>query len=250
LSTMDFLKRRRPLLIVMARVALVIAVFALVVLISYWYHQGGWRVLFFRYKHFFHFATLRDFVISFGAYSKIVFIALQALQVLIAPVPGEITGFLGGYLYGKVIGSLLSTIGLVIGSVAAFEIARLFGTPLVRKVVKQEAMNRFDNFVTHRGLQIAYVLFVIPGFPKDSLCYLLGLTRLRRVDFVLMNVFGRLPGTLILSLQGEALRTHHYQEFFTLLAGSIVLTGLLYFLRNYILHFFSRLIARVLHRHR
>lgn len=247
---MEIIKRNRALLILMARIALVIAVFALVVLVSYWYHQGDWRGQGFRFRHFFRFMRLRDFILSFGAYSKVVFIALQAFQVVFAPVPGEVTGFLGGYLYGKVLGTILSTVGLAIGSIIAFEIARFFGTPLVKRVVKQEAMTRFDHFVTHRGLQIAYILFVIPGFPKDSLCYLLGLTHMRRLDFVLMNVFGRLPGTLILCLQGEALRTHHYQEFFTLLVGSILFTAVLYFLRNYILHFFSRLVAPILHRHR
>jgi uncharacterized membrane protein YdjX (TVP38/TMEM64 family) len=247
---METTKKNRALLIMIARIVLVIVVFALVVLVSYWYHQGDWRGLGFRFRELFRFARLRDFILSFGAYSKVVFIAVQAFQVVISPVPGEVTGFLGGYLYGKVVGTLLSTVGLAIGSIIAFEIARFFGTPLVKRVVKQEAMTRFDHFVTHRGLQIAYILFVIPGFPKDSLCFLLGLTHMRRLDFVLMNVFGRLPGTLILCLQGEALRTHHYQEFFTLLVGSIVLTAVLYFFRNYILHFFSRLVAPILHRHR
>jgi uncharacterized membrane protein YdjX (TVP38/TMEM64 family) len=247
---MDIIKKHKPFFMLISRIALVIAIFALVVIISYWYHQGEWRGPYFRYKHFFHFARLRDFVLSFGAYSKVVFVTLQAFQVVFAPVPGEVTGFLGGYLYGKVVGTILSTVGLTFGSIAAFEIARFFGTPLVRKVVKQEVMNRFDDFITHRGLKIVYVLFVIPGLPKDSLCYLLGLTHMRRNDFILMNLFGRLPGTLMLCLQGEALRTHHYQEFFTLLVGSIVLTGVLYFLRNYLLHFFSRLMAAILHKHR
>jgi uncharacterized membrane protein YdjX (TVP38/TMEM64 family) len=248
---MEIMKKNRVLLMTIARILLVVVIFALVVLLSYWYHhQGDWRGLGFRFRHFFRFMTLRDFILSFGAYSKIVFVALQAFQVVFAPVPGEVTGFVGGYLYGKVVGTLLSTVGLTVGSVIAFEIARLFGIPLVKRVVKQEAMARFDHFVTHRGLQIVYILFVIPGLPKDSLCYLLGLTHMRRLDFVLMNVFGRLPGTLILSLQGEALRTHHYQEFFTLLVGSIVLSTALYFLRNYVVHFFSRLLAPILHRHR
>ena len=201
--------------------------------------------MFFRFKFVLSFKRLTAFVLSFGVYSKVVFVLLQALQVLFAPVPGEITGFVGGYLYGKVLGTALSTLGLVLGSLVAFEITRVFGTPLVKKVVKQEAMDRFDNFVTHRGLQIAYILFLIPGFPKDSLCYLLGLTHLRRLDFLFMNLFGRLPGTIILSLQGEAVRAGEYQAFFTLLVGSIALTGLLYFLRNLIIRLFVGLVRRV-----
>lgn len=242
--------KNRSTLALCLRIALVVAVFALVVIFSYWYHSnsGELRSVFFRFKHFFYVPRLRDFILSFGAYSQIVFVSLQALQVLFAPVPGEVTGFVGGFLYGKVVGTLLSTVGLAVGSIVAFEITRVFGRRLVSKVVRQEAMARFDYFVTHRGLHIAFVLFLIPGFPKDSLCYLLGLTHMRRLDFILMNVFGRLPGTLILSFQGEALRTHRYQEFFTLLVGSIALTAILYFLRNGILHFFHHLITPLIHR--
>jgi uncharacterized membrane protein YdjX (TVP38/TMEM64 family) len=252
LSTVRMTEKNRPTVLLTLRITGVVAVFALVVLFSYWYHSNSGELpgIFFRFKHFFYVPRLRDFILSFGAYSQVVFVIIQALQVLFAPVPGEVTGFVGGFLYGKVIGTLLSTLGLAVGSVIAFEVTRVFGRRLVSKVVRQEAMARFDHFVTHRGLHIAFVLFLIPGFPKDSLCYLLGLTHMRRLDFILMNVFGRLPGTLILTFQGEALRTHRYHEFFTLLVGSVLLTAVLYFLRNGIIHFFSHLIAPLLHRFR
>lgn len=214
----------------------------------YWHYQGEWRELFLRFKYFFSFKRLRDFILSFGAYSAIVFIVIQALQVVFAPIPGEVTGFVGGYIYGKVMGTLLSTAGLTLGSMLAFEITRLFGVKLVRRVVKQETMERFDYFVTHRGVHIAFILFLVPGFPKDSLCYLLGLTHLRRLDFLLMNIFGRLPGTIVLNVEGEVVRTGRYEAFFQILIGSIVVTVILYVTRNYIIHFFSRFTRRLRHR--
>ncbi len=214
----------------------------------YWYCQGEWRELFLRFKYLFSFKRLRDFILSFGAYSALVFLVIQALQVVLAPIPGEVTGFVGGYLYGKIGGIFLSTAGLTLGSVLSFEIARVFGMKLVRKVVKQETMDRFDYFVTHRGVHIAFILFLVPGFPKDSLCYLLGLTHLRRLDFLLMNIFGRLPGTIVLNIEGEAVRTGRYEAFFGILAGSIAATLVLYVTRNYIIHFFSRFTRRLRHR--
>lgn len=228
------------------------AVFLLCVLIAiiYWYYEGEWRNMFFRFKYVFSFTRLRDFILSFGAFSAIVFILIQAAQVVFAPVPGEVTGFVGGYLYGKAVGPLFSMLGLTLGSFFAFEITRIFGTVLVRKVVKQEAMDRFDYFVTHRGLHIAFILFLVPGFPKDSLCYLLGLTHVRRLDFLLMNVFGRLPGTLILNFEGDAVRSGKYQEFFVLLAASVVLTVILYFARRHIIHFFTWSVGMILKRKR
>jgi uncharacterized membrane protein YdjX (TVP38/TMEM64 family) len=241
-------KSDRSVLSLAIRIGVILAICALVLFISHLYVQGDWKGLIFRFKHFFYFPRLRDFVLSFGAYSKIVFVSLQVLQVLVAPIPGDITGFLGGFLYGHSAGTVLSMVGINLGSILAFETAKFFGTPIVNKVVKKEVMERFDYFVTHRGLQIVFILFLIPGFPKDSLCYLLGLTHLRRLDFILMNIFGRLPGTLLLAFQGEAVRTKHYQQFFTLLVLSMVLTAVLYYFRNIIIHAFSRLFHAIFHK--
>ncbi len=92
---------------------------------------------------------------------------------------------------------------------------------------------------THKALNITFVFFLIPGFPKDSLCYLLGLTRMRYLDFVLMNVAGRLPGTIILCMQGDAIRHGRFVSFWLLLAGSLALTVCLYFGRNLVIRFFA-----------
>ena len=222
-----------------------LALAAVLVCVLYWYYEGEWRGLFFRFKYFYSFKRLRDFILSFGAYSAVVFVLLQALQVVFAPIPGEITGFVGGYLYGKFAGTTLSTIGLVAGSVFAFEITRFFGVRLVSKMVTQEVMGRFDEFVTHRGLRIAFLLFLIPGFPKDSLCYLLGLTHVSRLDFILMNIFGRLPGTLILVMEGDAVRTGRYHAFFQIFAGSVALTLILYVFRFSVIRSLSRMVEKV-----
>jgi hypothetical protein len=69
---------------------------------------------------------------------------------------------------------------------------------------------------------------------------------MRLVDFLFMNIFGRLPGTLLLTLQGNALRNGRYQAFFWLLLVSIVFTVALYFTRNYIIHAFSHTIHKFL----
>ena len=175
---------------------------AFVVLTFYFYHEGVWCDVIRSCKYFFDVKRLEAYIASYGIYSALVFIVLQALQVIIAPIPGEVTGFVGGFLFGNVEGTILSMTGLTLGSLAAFSIARIFGLRLVEKIVKKKYKDRFDYWVTHKGLYITFIFFLIPGFPKDSLCYLLGLTRLKLVLFILMNVFGRLPGTVLLTMQG------------------------------------------------
>jgi uncharacterized membrane protein YdjX (TVP38/TMEM64 family) len=227
------------------RVILGVSMLTLILLIFYVYHEGAWREIIIYYRYFLNYKRLEAFISSFGPFAAFIFVLFQVFQVVCAPVPGEITGFVGGLLFGKVLGTILSTLGLTIGSILAFGLARVFGMKIVERVVKQEYIDKFNFFITHKGLYISFVLFLIPGFPKDSMCYLLGLTHMRWVDFVLMNIFGRLPGTMILTFQGNAVKNGKYQAFFTLLIISIILTVGLYLMRNHIIRFFSYVVHSI-----
>ncbi|OPY66338.1 MAG: TVP38/TMEM64 family inner membrane protein YdjZ [Syntrophorhabdus sp. PtaU1.Bin050] len=227
------------------RGVLYISILALIIIVFYLYQEGGWREIIRYYRTFLSQKRLGEFIASFGPFAALIFVITQAVQVVAAPIPGEMTGFVGGFLFGKVWGIILSTIGLTIGSLLAFGVAKKFGMRIVERVVKKQYIAKFNFFVTHKGLYITFVMYLLPGFPKDALCYFLGLTRLRFLDFVLMNVFGRLPGTMMLTLQGNAVREGKYETFFWLLAVTVILIVLLYFARNYIIGFVRQIVRSV-----
>lgn len=237
---------KSPALSLFLRGILCTLLVVLIIVIFYLYEEGGWREIILFYRHFLSPKRLGVFIASFGPFAALVFLIVQILQVVAAPIPGEVTGFVGGFLFGTVYGALLSTIGLTVGSTLAFSVARKFGMRFVEKVVKRQYIEKFNFFVTHKGLYITFVLFLLPGFPKDALCYFLGLTRLRLLDFILMNVFGRFPGTLILTLQGNAVRKGEYQAFFWYLVVTVLLIVCLYFARGYIITFVSRVSRSVI----
>ena len=218
------------------------AALLLIIEIFYLYHEGGWREIIHYYRYFLNPRKLGEFIASFGPLAAVMFVIIQILQVVAAPIPGEITGLVGGFLFGKIWGSILSTVGLTLGSMLAFWIARKFGMRFVEKVVKRQYIEKFNFFVTHKGLYITFVMYLLPGFPKDALCYFLGLTRLRLLDFVLMNLFGRFPGTLILTMQGSAVRTEHWWELFWLIIIMVVMVVVLYFSRNFIIEYVRKFI--------
>ena len=168
---------------------------------------------------------MTEFLNSLGPLSFVGFIILQAIQVIAAPIPGEVTGFIGGYLYGIVIGIVLSTIGLTIGSWAAFTLSRVLGRPFVEKFIKKKTIERYDYLLHHKGAFLVFLLFLIPGFPKDSLCYILGLGHLTTKEFLIISTVGRFAGTVLLTL-GEVIYT----------TSSI--TGFLYFWALLSLRFF------------
>jgi uncharacterized membrane protein YdjX (TVP38/TMEM64 family) len=136
--------------------------------------------LFFKDKH-----KLLNFIKSYHPYDELIFILLQIVQVVAAPIPGELTGLIGGYLFGPFLGTVYSTIGLTLGSWIAFMLARFFGEPLLEIVVKKEVFEKFDHFMEHQGIVVSLILFLVPGFPKDYLCYIIGVSRIPTWTFII-----------------------------------------------------------------
>jgi uncharacterized membrane protein YdjX (TVP38/TMEM64 family) len=159
--------------------------------------------------------ALLAFVEKYEAHAVTIAILLQALQVVAAPIPGEVTGFVIGALFGPYFGVLYATIGLTIGSWIAFILARALGRPLVERIVNPATIKRFDYVMKHKGLFLAFVLFLIPGFPKDILCYVLGLGHMSQKNFLIISTTGRLFGTVLLTLGGAYFRDQRWIAFFT-----------------------------------
>ena len=179
---------------------------------------------------------LTKFLQSLGPYPPAVFVLLQVLQVIAAPFPGELTGVAGGYVYGETFGFLLSSIGLTLGSWIAFELASILGRPFVERFISQEVLHKFDFLTTNTGAMICFLLFLVPGFPKDYLCYLLGLSRMKLGTFLIVSIVGRIPGTYLLTVQGAKFRNQEYYAvaLFAVVSAVILLAAYLY--RNKIYH--------------
>ena len=175
---------------------------------------------------------LARFLSSLGPYSAAVFMLLQALQVVISPLPGELTGVVGGYVYGVNVGFLFSILGLTLGSWIAFELASIFGRPLVEKFVAKNILDKFHFLPTNAGAVILFLLFIIPGFPKDYLCYILGLTGMNLGTFLIVSTLGRMPGTYLLTMQGASIGRGQYETAIIIAAISGVLVLIAYLYRS------------------
>lgn len=143
--------------------------------------------------------------------------------MIVSPIPGEVTGLIGGYVYGKGLGIFLSTVGLTIGSWLAFSLSRYLGRPFVEKFVSKETMSRYDYLLHHKGAFLIFLLFLIPGFPKDYLCYILGLGHLTTKEFLVISTIGRFGGTVLLTLGGDFIHHNQYYRFFILLGAATVI---------------------------
>lgn len=179
---------------------------------------------------------LRESILAYGPLAPVIFIFIQILQVVLAPIPGEASGLLGGYLFGAWPGLVYSTMGLTLGSWIAFAAGRLLGKLFPHKLQETKVYAQFNHLVYKGGFIIPFILFIIPGFPKDSLSYLLGLSRMPLKVFLFVTTVGRIPGTLMLSLQGAQVYQGNYAKFLILILVTGFVTLPFYLYRKQIMH--------------
>ena len=176
--------------------------------------------------------TLRTWIESLGPLAPLGFILIQALQVVVAPIPGEATGFLGGFLFGVLPGFLYSTVGLTLGSSLAFGVSRWLGSRVINKIFHTESLAKFDALFERNGALVAFLLYLFPGAPKDYLSFLLGLSKIPFKVFVVLVAVGRMPATLLLTLQGAQVYQGHYWTFLILLGITLLAGGILIYFRE------------------
>ncbi len=191
-----------------------------VTFVVYHYHSPIWTCFTKFYDLYQDHDAFKKVISSYGAYAPLAYILLQILQVVIAPIPGGAIEFLGGVLFGVKAGLVYSMIGLIFGSWFAFGLARIFEKVAVEKFVTEETRKKFDYLVEHEGVILSFILFLLPGFPKDALCYILGLTPMHLGIFLIISTVGRIPGTLMATLQGAKAFEHQYYTFGILLGAS------------------------------
>lgn len=219
-------------------VVLLLLLLASLILVGYLLYASGLVKLFLSREH------LLDFINRHRPYAVFIFIGLQAAQVVIAPVPGELTGFVGGLFFGPAWGVVYSTVGLTLGSWLAFMLARLLGRPLVERVVQAETIARYDYVMQHKGRLLAFIMFLIPGFPKDYLCYMLGVGHMRLRDFLVIVTTGRLLGTSLLTLAGSYFESERYGPLFVVIGLSLLLALVVIVYRGRIERWLHRLHTR------
>ncbi len=186
--------------------------------------------------NFFDLALEKEWVESVlkaaGPLAPLIFILIQSFQVVFAPIPGEATGFIGGYLFGVFPGLLYSTLGLTLGSVGAFLIARWLEKHYVARWIPAEVLQKFDFLMERQGALVSFILFLLPGFPKDYLCFVLGLSRMSLKLFLVICVLGRIPGTLLLTLQGAQVYKGNYYSTLVILGLCLVVIVVLAYYRE------------------
>lgn len=139
----------------------------------------------------------RDYILSTGKSGPIIFIFFQILQTVIAPIPGEVIQIAGGYIYGTTLGTAYSTLGLLIGAVTAFYFTRFLGRAYVEKLLNKNKLKWMANLLGNKKFALfLFLIFIIPGMPKDMFIYAAGLTPIKPLKFFTILLVARFPWLL------------------------------------------------------
>ena len=134
---------------------------------------------------------MREFVESFGATAPVIFFLLQTFQVIAAPIPGNVTALVGGALFGFWKSFLITIAALAAGSSIAFMLVRLYGRPLVERFVKPQIIDKYLDSGSKKYSLYLFLLFLVPFFPDDALCFIAGLTGISYKAFILIVIIAR-----------------------------------------------------------
>lgn len=179
--------------------------------------------------------AIRVWVRSFGPLAPAAFVALQAAQVVVAPIPGQVLGLVSGFLFGALAGTAYSLIGATVGSYVAFVLARRLGRPFVERVVGAESLTAFDRHAEQEGALALFLVFLVPGLPDDVICFVGGLTALSIPRMVAISFVGRIPGYAAINLAGAGFASDRVLEAVVVLAVLAVLSVGVYASRDRLL---------------
>lgn len=178
---------------------------------------------------------------SAGLAGVFMLLGLQFLQIIVAFIPGEVVQLAAGILYGPWLGALIIIVGCVFSSALIFWLVHKLGAPFVQAMVPTKQLESFRRFEKSGKLNIiVFILFLIPGLPKDVFTYLVPLTDMRMRTFLVLANVGRIPAILVSTYAADGLVDGRIGESIAIfiIASIVAITGIA--LRDPIMHFIEK----------
>lgn len=173
----------------------------------------------------------KNWVESIGIIGWLIVLGIQILQIVIAFIPGEPIEILAGIIYGTFGGLFVCLVGVSFASTITFTLSKKFGKPLLNKFFGKEKVKVWRWIQDNKKIEtVTFVLFFIPGTPKDMLTYVVGLSNIRLSKFIIISSFARIPSMLSSAMVGSTMRKGQWEISITVfvLTGVIGLIGILY----------------------
>lgn len=152
-----------------------------------------------------------EYVRSFGWAGYLVMLGIQILQVFVALIPGEVVEIAAGFAFGAFGGTLLCLLGVGIASIVIFLLVKRWGRPLVELFIPGESIDQLRFLRKEDRLrELIFLLYLIPGTPKDLLSYFVGLTRIKLGEFLVISLIARIPSVVSSTVGGSFVSSGDY----------------------------------------
>ncbi len=175
----------------------------------------------------------RAYLRAFGWKGRIILFLLQCVQVIIALIPGEVIELGAGYAYGALEGGLICLAGVAVSSSVIFLLTKKAGVSLVEAFIPREKIDSLRFINSEKKLKrTIFLLFLIPGTPKDLLTYFAGLTKIRLSEFLIITLIARIPSVVSSTVSGHLLGKENYLTAAIVYAVTIVISALGYYIYN------------------
>lgn len=184
---------------------------------------------------------LKDQILSFGIWGWLIFAALQVFQIIFAVIPGEPIEVIGGLLYGPWGGALACLLGSLVGTVLLYYLVKLLGYSFVNNMVDINKTQKFKFLHNNKKLNlIIFILFFIPGTPKDVLSYVIPLTDVKPLQYFAITTIARIPSVITSTFAGSAIDNEKWLEMILIftITGVVAVLGIVF--NDKIIAFFSR----------
>ncbi len=153
----------------------------------------------------------RLWVDSNGVWGRLAYMGMMMIQILVAFLPGEPFEFVAGYAFGALEGTVLCFVASALGSCIVLCLVRKFGMRLVKLFFSDEKINSVKFLRSSKKRIILFsIIFILPGTPKDLLCYFAGITDIKLWVLMLICSLGRLPAIITSTIGGDAIGTESY----------------------------------------
>ena len=168
----------------------------------------------------------RQWVDRQGFWAPAAFVGMVILQVVVAIIPGEPLEIAAGYAFGALEGTILCILGTWIGGLMVFLLVRRFGTRAVEVFFPLEKLNDLKFLKNEKKLTFwVFLVFFLPGTPKDVLCYFVGLTKLPLRTWILISAVARIPSIVTSTVGGDALGMQNYTFAALVFAATMAISG-------------------------
>ena len=169
----------------------------------------------------------RSWVSESGIWGKLAFVGMMILQIFIAVIPGEPLEIGAGYAFGTLEGTILCLIGIVIGSALVFGFVRKFGVKAVEVFFSKEKISSLKFFQNTKRLNLLiFIVFFIPGTPKDVLSYIVGLTDMKFTTWLAIAGVARIPSVITSTIGGDALGMGHHRFAIAVFVCTLVISAI------------------------